>query len=101
MERIFQECVEEIKEQEKVYPFQSYLSEVERLCDRVAIIREGNIIETGSINQLRHLTQTIFKVETVKEVRSDKLDGINDSLWKVSTSPSKLTMRISRILWPT
>ncbi|HHU74135.1 MAG TPA: ABC transporter ATP-binding protein [Clostridiales bacterium] len=82
MERIFQECVEEIKEQGKSVLLSSHiLSEVERLCDRVAIIREGNIIETGSINQLRHLTQTIFKVETVKEVRDlDKLDGINDLL---------------------
>ena len=53
MERIFQECVEEIKDQGKSVLLSSHiLSEVERLCDRVAIIREGNIIETGTMEQL-------------------------------------------------
>jgi len=34
------------------------LSEVERLCDRVSIIRSGRIIETGTLAELRHLTRT-------------------------------------------
>ncbi|WEO77568.1 ABC transporter ATP-binding protein [Cryobacterium sp. SO2] len=34
------------------------LSEVERLCDRVSIIRAGRIIETGTLPELRHLTRT-------------------------------------------
>ncbi|MBX0301176.1 ABC transporter ATP-binding protein [Cryobacterium sp. 1639] len=34
------------------------LSEVERLCDRVSIIRAGRIIETGTLAELRHLTHT-------------------------------------------
>jgi len=34
------------------------LSEVERLCDRVSIIRAGRIIESGTLTQLRHLTRT-------------------------------------------
>jgi ABC-2 type transport system ATP-binding protein len=80
MERIFQECVEEIKDQGKSVLLSSHiLSEVERLCDRVAIIREGNIIETGTMEQLRHLTETILKVETAKKVVGiEKLDGIRD-----------------------
>ncbi|MEW9032093.1 MAG: DUF4162 domain-containing protein, partial [Planifilum fimeticola] len=33
------------------------LSEVEKLCDKVAIIRQGKIIEEGSLAELRHLTR--------------------------------------------
>jgi ABC-2 type transport system ATP-binding protein len=34
------------------------LSEVERLADRVTIIREGRTVETGSLESLRHLRRT-------------------------------------------
>lgn len=80
MERIFQECVEEVKNEGKSVLLSSHiLSEVERLCDRVSIIREGKIIETGTLAQLRHLTQTIFTVDTEKEVEGlEKIVGISD-----------------------
>lgn len=66
MERVFQECVEEVKARGKSVLLSSHiLSEVERLCDRVSIIREGVIIETGTLEQLRHLTRSLFHVETM------------------------------------
>ncbi|MEY9952016.1 ATP-binding cassette domain-containing protein [Leifsonia sp. EB34] len=34
------------------------LSEVEQLCDRVTIIREGKTVESGTLDELRHLTRT-------------------------------------------
>lgn len=34
------------------------LSEVEQLCDRVSIIRAGRTVETGTLDELRHLTRT-------------------------------------------
>ena len=34
------------------------LSEVEHLCDRVSIIREGRTVETGTLAELRHLTRS-------------------------------------------
>lgn len=65
MERIFQECVMEAKAQGKSILLSSHiLSEVEKLCDKVAIIRQGKIIETGSLQDLRHLTGTVMLVET-------------------------------------
>ncbi|WP_028782470.1 ABC transporter ATP-binding protein [Thalassobacillus devorans] len=65
MERVFQECVNEVKQQGKSVLLSSHiLSEVEKLCDRVAIIREGRIIESGSLSDLRHLTRTQLLVET-------------------------------------
>ncbi|MFF1635426.1 ATP-binding cassette domain-containing protein [Leifsonia sp. NPDC058248] len=34
------------------------LSEVEQLCDRVSIIRAGKTVESGTLDDLRHLTRT-------------------------------------------
>jgi len=40
------------------------LAEVEALCDRISIIRDGRIAESGSLTELRHLTRTHVAVET-------------------------------------
>lgn len=69
MERTFQEYIIEEKKQGKSILLSSHiLSEVEKLCDKVAIIREGKIIETGTLKDLRHLTGTILLVETKEPI---------------------------------
>jgi len=50
------------------------LSEVEALCDRVAIVRAGRAAESGTFDQLRHLTRTSVVVETSRPV--DGLTGL-------------------------
>lgn len=75
MERTFQECVMDARNNGKSILLSSHiLSEVERLCDRVGIIRDGQIIESGSLDELRHLTRTNLHVETKQPISS--LDGI-------------------------
>lgn len=65
MERMFQECVFKLKDEGKSILLSSHiLSEVEKLCDRVSIVRQGNIIETGTLSELRHLTRVQVAVET-------------------------------------
>lgn len=65
MERVFQDYVMEVKAQGKSVLLSSHiLSEVEKICDKVAIIQQGKIIETGTLKELRHLTGTIVQVET-------------------------------------
>lgn len=55
------------------------LSEVEKLCDKVGIIREGKIIETGTLGELRHLTRTNLLVETKQPMTSlSGLNGVHD-----------------------
>ncbi|HLS61602.1 MAG TPA: ABC transporter ATP-binding protein [Virgibacillus sp.] len=80
MERVFQECVLEAKGKGKSVLLSSHiLSEVERLCDKVSIIREGKIIESGSLDELRHLTRTILHVETKDPMPAlDEVKGIHD-----------------------
>ncbi|EGK07459.1 ABC superfamily ATP binding cassette transporter, ABC protein [Desmospora sp. 8437] len=67
MERMFQECVLEAKSRGKSVLLSSHiLSEVERLCDRIGIIRQGEIIESGTLQEMRHLTRTNLTMTTVK-----------------------------------
>jgi ABC-2 type transport system ATP-binding protein len=55
------------------------LSEVERLCDRVGIIREGVLVETGTLAELRHLTRNTMHVETERPVDGfDLFKGVHD-----------------------
>ncbi|GAA0603487.1 ABC transporter ATP-binding protein [Virgibacillus siamensis] len=80
MEHVFQECVIEAKREGKSILLSSHiLSEVEKLCDTVGIIRQGKIIESGSLNDLRHLTRTNLLVQTKEPVPSlDTMEGVHD-----------------------
>lgn len=83
MERIFQECILEVKQQGKTVLLSSHiLSEVEKLCDRIAIIREGEIIETGTLSQMIHLTRTKLVVETRKTLAGlSELKGVHNDIY--------------------
>ncbi|MCM3389423.1 ABC transporter ATP-binding protein [Ureibacillus chungkukjangi] len=80
MEQIFQQCVLEAKEAGKSILLSSHiLSEVEQLCDRVGIIRQGEMIETGSLSELRHLTRMNLILETKEPITQlYELKGIHD-----------------------
>ncbi len=80
MENVFQECVIEAKHQGKSILLSSHiLSEVEKLCDKVSIIRQGKIIESGSLDELRHLTRTSMVIQTKEPVYAlDELKGVHD-----------------------
>ena len=56
MERVFQACVREARDRGQTVLLSSHiLSEVDAVCDRVAMLRAGRIIETGRLDVLRGL----------------------------------------------
>jgi ABC-2 type transport system ATP-binding protein len=56
MEQQFRRCVAEARERgQTVFLSSHILSEVEALCDRVAILRDGVLAEIGTLAELRHL----------------------------------------------
>jgi ABC-2 type transport system ATP-binding protein len=62
----FRTCVRELRDEGRTILLSSHiLSEAEALSDRVTIIREGRAVETGRLDQLRHLTQTSVTAELV------------------------------------
>jgi len=74
MEQVFNECVAEHTGRGATVLLSSHiLSEVDRLADRVTIIREGKVVETGRISDLRHLSRSRI-VATLSGAAPD-LDG--------------------------
>jgi len=83
MVQVFQNAVAEQKALGKSVLLSSHiLSEVERLCDRVGIIRAGKIVETGTLAQLRHLTRVNMYIETEKPAPLSRIPGIYDMMQK-------------------
>lgn len=80
MESTFQDIVREMLTDGKTVLLSSHiLAEVESLCDRVTIIREGRTVEAGTLNELRHLTRTSVEAVTVAPIGSiAELDGVAD-----------------------
>ena len=57
MEQAFRHCVHEARERGQTIFLSSHiLSEVEALCDRIGILREGLLVEMGTLAEMRHLS---------------------------------------------
>lgn len=79
MESVFQDCVREMAVQGKTVFLSSHiLAEVEKLCNRVAIIKEGRIVESGSLRELQHFSRLIVRVECARPVAGMQLPGVYD-----------------------
>jgi ABC-2 type transport system ATP-binding protein len=64
MESVFQACINDERERGRTVLLSSHiLAEAEALCDRVSIIRNGHIVETGTLADMRHLTRTSISAE--------------------------------------
>lgn len=80
MEAVFKEYIRESKARRQTVLLSSHiLAQVEELCDRISIIRQGRVVESGSLADLRHLTRTTVMAHTTNSVSGlDTLDGIHD-----------------------
>ena len=56
MEQVFRACIHEARDRGQTVMLSTHiLSEVEAVCDRVAMLRAGKVIETGRLDMLRGL----------------------------------------------
>jgi ABC-2 type transport system ATP-binding protein len=81
MEEVFRQVIteERAREGRTVLLSSHILSEVEALCDRVSIIRNGRTVETGSLAELRHLTRTSISAELASPPNGlTNLPGVHD-----------------------
>ena len=63
----FYEIISDLKDEKRTIFFSSHnISEVEKLCDRIGIIREGKLITTEKILELKSKQIQIFEIEFSK-----------------------------------
>lgn len=79
-QRFFDLLLEENKKGATILFSSHILSEVQRLCDRVAIIKEGKIVTVEKISNLKENNYKKIKVETKNAVESDffNITGVNN-----------------------
>ncbi|MFS0698665.1 ATP-binding cassette domain-containing protein [Cellulomonas sp. 179-A 4D5 NHS] len=95
MELAFQQCVQEVTARGTTVLLSSHiLAEVEKLCDRVTIIRAGRSVQSGSLADMRHLTRSTVRVSTSQGAEAVRvLDGVHD----VVQDGSRLTFTVDDV----
>lgn len=75
MEQAFRESAMEAKTNGQTIFLSSHiLEEVEALCDRIAILRSGKLVELGTLDEMRHLSA--LTVEATFDKKPPKVDHI-------------------------
>ncbi|HHU10603.1 MAG TPA: ABC transporter ATP-binding protein [Intrasporangiaceae bacterium] len=69
MEVVFQDVVGELRATGKTVLLSSHiLAQVEKLSDTISIIRHGQIVQSGTLVEMRHLNRTHLQVRTLRPV---------------------------------
>jgi len=81
MESAFRDCVSAERANGRTVLLSSHiLAEAEALADRVTIIRAGRTVETGTLDELRHLSRTTIDAELNGPLSLDDLPGLHDAV---------------------
>ncbi len=80
METVFQDFILQAKAEGKTVLLSSHiLAQVEKLCDKISIIRLGEVVQSGTLTEMRHLTRTTVEATTTQPANSlAELPGIHD-----------------------
>jgi ABC-2 type transport system ATP-binding protein len=98
MEMAFRDCIQEAKNRgQAVFLSSHILSEVEAVCDRVGILREGKLVDQGTLEELRHLgAQTVEVTFTGPTPDLPELPGVKMH----SAGPHALRFEVSESIGP-
>jgi len=79
MEAVFQDVLRDEKARGRTALLSSHiLDQVEKLADRVTIIRHGRAIESGTLDDMRHLTRMAVTARTSTPADTSRLTGVHD-----------------------
>ncbi len=100
MEQVFREVVLEAKSRgQTVFLSSHILSEVEALCDRVGILREGRLVDEGTLAELRHLSAYTLEVTFAgARPRLPELPGVHATAVDGSTIQFEVTGPLTALL---
>jgi len=93
MEIEFRSCVKEARAKgQTVFLSSHILSEVEALCDRVAILRKGRLVEVGTLENLRQLNTQEVEIEFARAPLPDltQVAGVRE----VREEGDRVTLRL-------
>ncbi len=98
MEVVFRECADEAKARGQTIFLSSHiLSEVEALCDRVGILRQGKLVDEGTLQELRHLSvQTVEVTFAGKVPELPPLPGVK----VIGAGPNALRFEVAGHIEP-
>ncbi len=93
MEAVFTEYLHEVKAQGRSVLLSSHImSEVEKVCDTVTIIRAGKAVESGTLDDLRHLTRSAVTAVVDRDPAGlAALPGVHD----LRTTPDGAATRVA------
>jgi ABC-2 type transport system ATP-binding protein len=80
MEVVFQDIINRMKAEGRTVLLSSHiLAQVEKLAGKISIIRQGRIVQSGTLVEMRHLTRTTIEAETARPVSGlESLSGIHN-----------------------
>ncbi|GIF04591.1 ABC transporter ATP-binding protein [Actinoplanes siamensis] len=96
MEAVFTDNVQQVKNAGKSVLLSSHiLSEVEKLCDTVTIIRSGRTVESGTLAELRHLTRTTVSVLVAQDPAAiTTIPGVHDVTTTVGSGATRVDLSV-------
>lgn len=96
MEVVFQQIIAETTTEGRSVLLSSHiLAQVEALSDRISIIRAGRTVESGSLEELRHMTRTTIEVETQRPLtKLAQLPGVHDLHLKTSGGCARTVIEV-------
>jgi ABC-2 type transport system ATP-binding protein len=97
-EQVFRDCVVEARGRGQAVLLSSHLlSEVEAVCDRVAILRQGRLVDQGSLAELRHLAA--ISIDLTFGGSIPDLSGV-PGVHSVAVDGQRVTLRLSGPIQP-
>ena len=77
---MFKDVINQLKAEGRSVLLSSHiLAQVEKLADKVSIIRQGEIVQSGTLTEMRHLTRTTIEADTSQPVAGlERIPGIHD-----------------------
>ena len=93
MEDVFQAYLRDARDGGCAVLLSSHLlTEVDAVCDRVAVLRRGRMVELGTLTELRHLHARVVRIRHTGAVpRLDHLDGVSE----VSSGEGEVQLRLT------
>ena len=94
MERTFRDVIREWRGEGRSVLLSSHiLSEAEALSDRICIVRDGRMVETGTLAELRHLSRS--KVTATLRHSPDALQTL-DGVWELVITGNTVTCTVEQ-----